>query len=127
MPFKSQAQRRKFAELQGKISNKTFEEWEEETDRVTHKTGATETVLASSLNTREGGRKPRPAGVCVQFTERLQAATWSCCRLQFPLRQAWLPYQLCQRYPRGPDALSRQRRPTVSWCWTIASSMRCLC
>jgi hypothetical protein len=29
MPFKSQAQRRKFAELlvQGKISNKTFEEW----------------------------------------------------------------------------------------------------
>jgi hypothetical protein len=33
MPFKSQAQRRKFAELlvQGKISNKTFEEWNRET------------------------------------------------------------------------------------------------
>ena len=33
MPFKSQAQRRKFAELllKGKISNKTFEEWNRET------------------------------------------------------------------------------------------------
>ena len=33
MPFKSQAQRRKFAELlvQGKISAKTFEEWNRET------------------------------------------------------------------------------------------------
>jgi hypothetical protein len=36
MPFKSQAQRRKFAELlvQGKISNKTFEEWNRETGRA---------------------------------------------------------------------------------------------
>jgi hypothetical protein len=33
MPFKSRAQRRKFAELlvQGKISGKTFEEWNRET------------------------------------------------------------------------------------------------
>jgi hypothetical protein len=33
MPFKSQAQRRKFAELlvQGKISNETFEEWNRST------------------------------------------------------------------------------------------------
>lgn len=33
MPFKSQAQRGKFAELlmQGKISNQTFEEWNRET------------------------------------------------------------------------------------------------
>ena len=33
MPFKSQAQRRKFAELllKGQISNKTFEEWNRET------------------------------------------------------------------------------------------------
>jgi hypothetical protein len=33
MPFKSQAQRRKFAELlvQGKITAKTFEEWNRET------------------------------------------------------------------------------------------------
>jgi hypothetical protein len=35
MPFKSQAQRRKFAELlvAGKISNQTFEEWNRETGR----------------------------------------------------------------------------------------------
>jgi hypothetical protein len=49
MPFKSQAQRRKFAELlvQGKISNKTFEEWNRETggkklpERVKRKRAAT--------------------------------------------------------------------------------------
>jgi hypothetical protein len=36
MPFKSQAQRRKFAELlvKGKISNETFEEWNRETGRA---------------------------------------------------------------------------------------------
>jgi hypothetical protein len=47
MPFKSQAQRRKFAELlvQGKISPQTFEEWNRETgkqrlrERVKRKTG----------------------------------------------------------------------------------------
>jgi hypothetical protein len=35
MPFKSRAQRRKFAELlvAGKISNETFEEWNRETGR----------------------------------------------------------------------------------------------
>lgn len=34
MPFKSQAQRRKFAQLlvEGKISNQTFEEWNRETE-----------------------------------------------------------------------------------------------
>ena len=33
MPFKSQAQRRKFAQplVEGKISNETFEEWNRET------------------------------------------------------------------------------------------------
>jgi hypothetical protein len=48
MPFKSQAQRRKFAELlvEGKISNETFEEWNRETggrklpERVGRKTAA---------------------------------------------------------------------------------------
>lgn len=36
MPFKSQAQRRKFAELlvQGKISPQTFEEWNRETGKA---------------------------------------------------------------------------------------------
>ena len=46
MPFKSQAQRRKFAELllKGEISNQTFEEWNRETgsaklpERVKRKT-----------------------------------------------------------------------------------------
>ena len=35
MPFKSQAQRRKFAQLlvEGKISAQTFEEWNRETGR----------------------------------------------------------------------------------------------
>ena len=35
LPFKSQAQRRKFARLlvEGKISNETFEEWNRETGR----------------------------------------------------------------------------------------------
>jgi hypothetical protein len=34
MPFKSKAQRRKFAQLlvEGKISNKTYEEWNRETE-----------------------------------------------------------------------------------------------
>jgi hypothetical protein len=48
MPFKSQAQRRKFAQLlvEGKISNETFEEWNRETggkklpERVARKTSA---------------------------------------------------------------------------------------
>ena len=37
VPFKSQAQRRKFAQLlvDGKISNETFEEWNRETGRKT--------------------------------------------------------------------------------------------
>jgi hypothetical protein len=36
VPFKSQAQRRKFAELlvKGEISNETFEEWNRETGRA---------------------------------------------------------------------------------------------
>jgi hypothetical protein len=36
MPFKSQAQRRKFAQLlvEGKISPQTFEEWNRETGRT---------------------------------------------------------------------------------------------
>jgi hypothetical protein len=48
MPFKSQAQRRKFAQLlvEGKISNETFEEWNRETG-------------GARLPERVG-RKPRP-------------------------------------------------------------------
>jgi hypothetical protein len=57
MPFKSQAQRRKFAELlvQGKISNQTFEEWNRETggrklpERVKKKKTKTSIVYACAL------------------------------------------------------------------------------
>ena len=58
MPFKSQAQRRKFAQLlvEGKISNETFEEWNRETggkklpERVKRK---------ASGKKRTAGRRPR--------------------------------------------------------------------
>jgi hypothetical protein len=57
MPFKSKAQRRKFAELlvKGEISEETFEEWNRETgraklpERVTPKSGRT-----------QGKRKAKP-------------------------------------------------------------------
>ena len=59
MPFKSQAQRRKFAQLlvEGKISNETFEEWNRETggaklpERVTPK--------ATARRKSKAKRKPR--------------------------------------------------------------------
>ena len=61
MPFKSQAQRRKFAQLmvEGKISNQTFEEWNRETggaklpERVKPKARATSRPKARSK------RKPK--------------------------------------------------------------------
>ena len=61
MPFKSKAQRRKFAELlvAGKISNETFEEWNRETgrkklpERVTKKT-------ARKAGKRKASRRKKP-------------------------------------------------------------------
>ena len=58
MPFKSQAQRRKFAELlvRGKISPQTYEEWNRETgskklpDHVKPKRGAKREVAAKRSN-----------------------------------------------------------------------------
>jgi hypothetical protein len=63
MPFKSQAQRRKFAQLlvEGKISNETFEEWNRETggkklpERVKPKKKS-KTRSKSKRKTRSGGR-----------------------------------------------------------------------
>jgi hypothetical protein len=59
-PFKSQAQRRKFAELlvQGKISPETYEEWNRETG------GAKDTKRRKggkkrARSKKTGGRKPR--------------------------------------------------------------------
>jgi hypothetical protein len=61
MPFKSQAQRRKFAQLlvEGKISPQTFEEWNRETgskhlpDHVKPKTKSTRTRATRSARTRK--------------------------------------------------------------------------
>jgi len=55
MPFQSQAQRRKFAQLlvEGKISNQTFEEWNRETgtkklpERVARKASARKKASSS--------------------------------------------------------------------------------
>jgi hypothetical protein len=64
MPFKSQAQRRKFAQLlvEGKISNQTFEEWNRETggkklpERVSRKPAARK----KASRTRKKGKAARP-------------------------------------------------------------------
>ena len=61
MPFKSQAQRRKFAQLlvEGKISNETFEEWNRETgaqklpERVKPKAKRTKKAAAKSSRKRK--------------------------------------------------------------------------
>jgi hypothetical protein len=60
MPFKSQAQRRKFAELlvKGEISNQTFEEWNRETgstklpERVKRKSSKKSTAKAKAKSKR---------------------------------------------------------------------------
>ena len=60
MPFKSQAQRRKFAQLlvEGKISNQTFEEWNRETggrklpERVKPKSKRTKKTAARKTRKR---------------------------------------------------------------------------
>lgn len=67
MPFKSQAQRRKFAELlvKGEISADTFEEWNRETggqklpERVKKKAGRKKSAPASRKSTarRKTSRK----------------------------------------------------------------------
>jgi hypothetical protein len=65
MPFKSQAQRRKFAELlvAGKISAQTFEEWNRETgaarlpERVTRKTKSSRKT--ASKRARKTARRTR--------------------------------------------------------------------
>ena len=65
MPFKSQAQRRKFAQLlvEGKISNETFEEWNRETgskklpERVKRK--ASKKPVARTVRTRTARARKR--------------------------------------------------------------------
>jgi hypothetical protein len=68
MPFKSQAQRRKFAQLlvEGKISNETFEEWNRETgrrklpERVTKATSAKAAVGRRKAAARKRVTSKRP-------------------------------------------------------------------
>jgi len=59
MPFKSQAQRRKFAQLlvEGKISNQTFEEWNRETGgkKLPERVG-TKAKASSRANSTRGKR-----------------------------------------------------------------------
>jgi len=67
MPFKSQAQRRKFAQLlvEGKISNETFEEWNRETgatrlpERVTRKRSTTKKRSDTSTKRKRTASKRR--------------------------------------------------------------------
>ena len=69
MPFKSQAQRRKFAQLlvDGKISNQTFEEWNRETggkelpERVKQKKKPVRRSRAKKQVRKRTGRKRKPA------------------------------------------------------------------
>jgi hypothetical protein len=70
MPFKSKAQRRKFAQLlvTGKISNETFEDWNRETgtkklpERVVHRKASKKTAVKKfpkrkTKNSRKKSRK----------------------------------------------------------------------
>ena len=67
MPFKSQAQRRKFAELlvTGKISPETYEEWNRETgaahlpERVTKKAKKGRTVRRKAKKAKKAARRPK--------------------------------------------------------------------
>lgn len=61
MPFKSQAQRRKFAELlvKGKISNETFEEWNRETGAAKLPERVKPKVNAKSKTKRATQRKAK--------------------------------------------------------------------
>jgi hypothetical protein len=75
MPFKSKAQRRKFAQLlvEGKISDETFEEWNRSTgkkllpERVTKKKAAktsrkARSTSASAGRTRAGANRRKASG-----------------------------------------------------------------
>ena len=67
MPFKSQAQRRKFAQLlvEGKISDQTFEEWNRETgakrlpERVKRSKSASKTAKRKSTKRKTGPKTSR--------------------------------------------------------------------
>jgi hypothetical protein len=59
MPFKSKAQRRKFAHLlvEGKISDETFEEWNKETGKKTLPERVTPKAKRATKRTATGKRR----------------------------------------------------------------------
>jgi hypothetical protein len=67
MPFKSKAQRRKFAQLlvEGKISDETYEEWNRETgraklpERVARKPGSKPKRKTGTRRRSKAKRKPK--------------------------------------------------------------------
>ena len=63
MPFKSQAQRRKFAQLlvEGKISNETYEEWNRETGgkKLPERVGGTKKKTAKRIAAKKKGAGKR--------------------------------------------------------------------
>ena len=67
MPFKSQAQRRKFAQLlvEGKISDQTFEEWNRETgskrlpERVSSTAKPARKTAAKTTRSRPSSKRKR--------------------------------------------------------------------
>jgi hypothetical protein len=68
MPFKSQAQRRKFAELlvKGEISAETYEEWNRDTGRK---------KLPERVKSK-GKTKPKAKAKSVKTTSRAKVKTW---------------------------------------------------
>ena len=68
MPFKSQAQRRKFAELlvKGEITNETFEEWNRETGAAKLPERVKPKTKAKSAAKRTTKRKPTPKGAATR-------------------------------------------------------------
>jgi hypothetical protein len=78
MPFKSQAQRRKFAQLlvEGKISPQTYEEWNRETggqalpERVRRKTTRTKKTTAKRKKTARKSRKGKSTTTARKQTRR---------------------------------------------------------
>ena len=84
MPFKSQAQRRKFAELlvQGKISNQTFEEWNREDRRPK----ASRTSKEEEKDQRANGSGRRDSALCDARGDRAGAPGGA---LGFPPLDDW--------------------------------------
>jgi len=65
MPFKSKAQRRKFAQLlvEGKISDETYEEWNRSTGKkeLPERVGAKKTAAKRTARKRAPAKKARKA------------------------------------------------------------------